>query len=151
MFKKLFLLVFIISLSLINISCKSKSNIPLNIDKNATPPILKNNTYQLTKHATNNRYGYDENYPVNLGFNNIVEKIDVKQYFNALAGPNNEELRYTFMESCCPFMTKSGELGTGVIDKYEITWKGKNKPTYMYVNLYEKGEILIPIGLTAKQ
>jgi hypothetical protein len=42
-------------------------------------------------------------------------------------------------------------MGAGLLDKYEITWEGQKKPIYLYINIYEKGDLLIPYGLNAKK
>ena len=38
-------------------------------------------------------------------------------------------------------------MGTGLLDKYEISWAGLKKPLYIYINIYEKGDVLIPYNL----
>ena len=140
----------ILTLSISLTSCKTNGIAILNIDNTAVAPPLKEKHYILTKKATDKKYGYTENLPINLGFANKLKAVDATYYLNALQGPNQQTISYKKMESCCPFITKSGEMGTGLLDKYEITWEGQKKSIYLYINIYEKGELLIPVGLTAK-
>lgn len=132
-------------------NCKTKSAAILNKDDNATMPQIKHNVFVVTEIATDKNYGYSENHPVNLGFASDIENNKASRYLEALAGPNGEKIIYTFVESCCPFFTETGGMGTGLLDKYEITWDGNKTPLYLYINSYEKGKILIPKGLTAKK
>lgn len=131
--------------------CKTKSASILNKDENAKMPLIKNNVFVVTKVATDKNYGYSENYPINLGFATSLERNKASRYLDALAGPNGEKIIYTFVESCCPFLTNTGGMGTGLLDKYKITWEGNSSTLYLYINSYEKGEVLIPKGLTAKK
>lgn len=42
-------------------------------------------------------------------------------------------------------------MGAGTIDIFEVTWVGQKTPIKMYINKYEKGEILIPVGFTQRK
>jgi hypothetical protein len=70
---------------------------------------------------------------------------------NALAGPNGEKITFTKLESCCPFPTKRSEMGAGFLDVYELKWVGQKKPILLYLNIYEKGILMVPVGLTLKK
>ena len=144
--KKIALLFFIV---VFVFSCKSNSLAILNKDDNAVMPVVENDIFIITKKATDKKYAYTENYPVNLGFSKSIPKNKVSRFFDALRGPNQEKISYTFIESCCPFTSESGSMGTGLLDKYEIKWTNNSSPIYIYINQYEKGEILIPFGLTS--
>ena len=37
------------------------------------------------------------------------------------------------------------------LDIYELTWDGKSTPIKLYLNIYEKGYLMVPIGLSIKQ
>ncbi len=142
-------LLFLSFLSII--ACKSNSASILNKNDNAIMPAIENDVFVVTKIATDKQYGYSENYPVNLGFSTSVPKKNASRYLDAIFGPSNQKISYEFIESCCPFTSKSGSMGTGLLDKYKITWSGNKTPLYLYINLYEKGDVLIPYGLTAKK
>jgi hypothetical protein len=70
---------------------------------------------------------------------------------NALAGPKGEKITFEKLESCCPFPTKRSEMGAGFLDVYQITWEGQKKPLILYLNIYEKGALLVPLGLSLKK
>lgn len=131
--------------------CKPSGLAILNKNDQAIAPPVKENVFVLTQKATDKKYGYSESLPVNLGFTNSIHQVKPEQYLKALSGPNQEEISYKFIESCCPFITKKGDMGTGLLDKYEISWAGLKKPLYIYINIYEKGDILIPYNLNAKK
>jgi hypothetical protein len=65
-----------------------------------------------------------------------------------LAGPNGEKITYIKLESCCPFPTKRSEMGAGLLDVYELKWEGLLKPIRLYLNIYEKGVLQVPVGLS---
>ncbi len=132
-------------------SCKPSGLAILNKNDQAIPPTVKENIFVLTQKATDKKYGYSESLPVNLGFTHSIHQVKPEQYLNALSGPNHEEITFKFIESCCPFITKKGDMGTGLLDKYEISWAGLKKPLYIYINIYEKGDVLIPYNLNAKK
>lgn len=129
-------------------ACTSTKNTIRNIDDTIPMPALsKEKTFVITETSTDSKYGFDEDYPVNLGFLPIQSaEINVKRYFGALSGPNGETLRYTKVDSCCPFPSKKNEMGAGIIDIYEVSWDGLKTPHRIYINLYEKGKVMAPRG-----
>ncbi len=147
---------FLLFLSLILItttSCVSTKSTLKNVDDNAPIPALtKENTFKLTQYSKDKNYGYDPDYPVNVFYQNTKnENLNAQRFLNALAGPNGEKITYTKLESCCPFPTKRHEMGAGFLDVYELTWQGKSIPIKLYLNIYEKGYLMVPIGLSIKQ
>jgi hypothetical protein len=42
-------------------------------------------------------------------------------------------------------------MGAGFLDVYEVTWHGQKKPIILYVNIYEKGLLKVPVGLSLKK
>ncbi len=147
---KLSLFVVLISLST---SCVSTKSTLKNVDDNAPQPVLsKDNTFVLTEYSKDNKYGYDADYPVNVFYINANdENLNAQRYLNALAGPNGEKITVTKIESCCPFPTKRIAMGAGFLDIYELTWDGQKKPIRLYVNIYERGYLLVPVGLSIKK
>ncbi|KGO86097.1 2-dehydro-3-deoxyphosphooctonate aldolase [Flavobacterium rivuli WB 3.3-2 = DSM 21788] len=129
-------------------SCTSTRNTIRNIDDTAIMPALsKEKTFVITEVSSDKKYGYDQDYPINLGFLPIqTAEINVKRYFGALSGPNGEKLTYKKTDTCCPFPSKKNEMGAGVLDIYEVTWEGLTEPKLIYINLYEKGKVLAPKG-----
>lgn len=133
-------------------SCISTKLTIKNIDDNAPiPKLLNKETFIITETTTDKKYGYDPDYPINVFYKNTKdENINSYRFLNALSGPNGEEIFYTKVETCCPFPSKRTDMGAGLLDIYEITWKGQSKPVRLYLNIYEKGYLYIPVGFTAK-
>ena len=133
--------------------CISTKSMLKNVDNNAPIPSLsKENTFIVTEYSKDLKYGFNEEYPVNVFYiNSKDENLNASRYLNALAGPNGEKITYTKIESCCPFPTKRTEIGAGYLDIYELKWEGQKKPIRLYINIYERGYILIPIGLSIKK
>lgn len=145
--------IFLIALLIGMASCSSTQSSLKNTDDAA--PNLKlstNNTFVITEYSKDRKYGYDKEYPINIFYNNTKnETINQGRFLNALAGPKGEKITYTKLESCCPFPTKRSELGAGFLDVYELKWQGQIKPVKLYLNIYEKGILMVPVGLTLKQ
>ena len=143
----------LIALLLIVTSCVSTKSTLKNVDDNAPTPQLKNNiTFVITEFSKDKRYGYDKNYPINIFYGNTNnESINQQRFLNALAGPKGEKITYTKLESCCPFPTKRSEMGAGFLDVYELKWVGQKKPILLYLNIYEKGILMVPVGLSLKK
>ncbi|MCF6133221.1 2-dehydro-3-deoxyphosphooctonate aldolase [Flavobacterium wongokense] len=146
------LTIFIVLISLFS-SCVSTRSTLKNVDNNAPlPKLSNNNTFVLTEFAKDRKYGYDADYPVNVFYINAKdENLNAERYLNALAGPNGETITFTKIESCCPFPTKNIDMGAGFLDVYELRWEGQDKPVRLYVNIYERGYLLVPMGLSIKK
>jgi len=127
-------------------ACTSTRNTIRNIDDTAVMPALtKEKTFVITEISSDKKYGYDQDYPVNLGFMSLpTAEINIKRYFGALSGPNGEKLTYNKVDSCCPFPSKKNDMGAGILDIYEVTWEGLKEPKRIYINLYEKGKVMAP-------
>jgi hypothetical protein len=114
--------------------------------------LTQENTFIITEYSTDKKYGYNKDYPINIFYNNTAnENINQQRYINALAGPKGEKITFTKLESCCPFPTKRSDMGAGLLDVYELKWDGQKKPILLYLNIYEKGAIRFPVGLTLKK
>ncbi|UWY26661.1 2-dehydro-3-deoxyphosphooctonate aldolase [Flavobacterium sp. TR2] len=133
-------------------SCVSTKSTLKNVDDNAPDLILKHdNTFSITQFAKDKKYGYDPDYPVNIFFQNTNnEALNETRFLNALAGPNGEKITYTRLETCCPFPTKRSNMGAGFLNVYELKWEGQKKPVKLYLNIYEKGILMVPMGLRLK-
>ena len=98
------------------------------------------------------KYGYDPDYPINVFFKNAKdENLNAERFLNALAGPNGEKITFTKIESCCPFPSKRSEMGAGFLDVFELKWEGQKKPIGLYLNIYEKGSLRVPMGLSVQK
>ena len=143
---------FLVCSFLVFISCGAPKSTLKNVDDKAPQPILKNNAFVLTEVSQDKKYGYDEDYPINIFYRSTTnDTINQDRFLKALAGPNGEAIRYKKLESCCPFPTKKSPNGAGFLDVYEITWDGCKKPLLLYFNIYERGKLLVPKGLTARK
>ncbi|MBY8961848.1 2-dehydro-3-deoxyphosphooctonate aldolase [Flavobacterium sp. D11R37] len=134
-------------------SCISTRNTIKNIDDKAPMPALSaDRNFILTEKATDTKYGYDPDYPVNLGFMPVQSaEINVKRFFGALTGPEGQEVSYRLVDSCCPFPSGKNNMGAGLLDIYEVTWHGLKEPKRIHINLYERGRIMAPAGFGIKE
>ena len=135
-------------LLIISFSCGSTKSTIRNIDDNApVPKLSKDNTFIITEFSTDPKYGYDPDYPINIFFKNTKDDaINQQRFLNALTGPKGEKVFFKRLESCCPFPTKHSEMGAGFLDVYEVTWVGLPRPILLYMNIYEKGKLMVPMG-----
>jgi hypothetical protein len=142
-----------IALVLIFTSCVSTQSTIKNIDNNAPNlQLAENNTFLISEFSKDRKYGYDKDYPINIFFESTRnEIINQQRFLNALAGPKGEKITYTKLESCCPFPTKRSEMGVGLLDVYELKWEGQKSPVILYLNIYEKGVLMVPFGLSLKK
>ena len=134
-------------------SCVSTKSTLKNVDDNAPVPKLNaDNSFVITSYSQDKKYGYDPDYPINVFFKDLKdETINQKRFLNALAGPKGEKITYTKTETCCPFPTKRNQIGAGFLDVYDITWEGQTVPLKLYFNIYEKGALMVPVGLSLKK
>lgn len=140
---------FLSAIALVFASCVSTRSTLKNVDDNAPTPQLKDNVFVITQTASDKKYGYDPDYPINVFYLNTKDdKINQQRFLNALAGPNGEKLVFNKVETCCPFPTKRNSMGVGLLDIYQITWQGNTTPIRLYFNIYEKGALMVPAGLT---
>ena len=145
--------VTLLILALLGGSCVSTKSTLQNVDDTAPIPKLKaDNTFILNTYSQDKNYGYDKDYPVNVFYQNTKnETINQQRFLNALAGPKGEKISYLKIETCCPFPTRRNEMGVGFLDVYEIRWDGLTVPLKLYLNMHEKGQLLVPLGLTLKK
>lgn len=148
--KKYFILLMLLT---IISSCVSTKSTLKNVDDNAPNlRLTSENTFVINQYSKDKKYGYDEDYPINIFYKNSKEDvINQQRFLNALAGPNGEKITYKKIESCCPFPTKKSEMGAGFLDIYELTWEGQTTPVKLYLNIYEKGVLMVPVGLSLKK
>ena len=148
--KKIALFILI---SILATSCVSTKSTLKNVDDNAPDLVLKqNNTFAITLFSKDKKYGYDPDYPINIFFQNTRnETLNETRFLNALAGPNGEKITYIRLETCCPFPTKRSDMGAGFLNVYELKWEGQKKSVRLYLNVYEKGILMVPMGLSLKK
>ena len=143
--------ILFIALSILISSCLSTRSTLKNVDDSAPDLVINNNnTFDIKLFSTNKKYGYDKDYPINIFYQTSKSDVNQERFLNALAGPKGEKITYTKLESCCPFPTKRSDMGAGFLDVYELKWEGQKKPIILYLNIYEKGILMVPFGLRLK-
>lgn len=145
--------IIAIALLFLSSSCISTKSTLKNVDDNAPIPRLsKDNTFVITEYSKDKKYGYNKDYPINIFYYNTYnEQLNEERFLNALAGPKGEKITYTKIETCCPFPSKRTAMGAGFLNVYEISWEGQKKPITLYLNIYEKGYLMCPMGLSIKK
>ena len=65
-------------------------------------PKVVNKAFQFTEYANDMKYGYDSDYPINIGLMlERQESIYIGYFFNGLVGPNNELIeKYEKIDTC---------------------------------------------------
>jgi len=110
------------------------------------------NTYLLVVQSIDKSYGYTERNAIKVGSEGGSGPLNERRFLNALLGPNGEAITYTRTGSCCAFKTPNGMIDNmGMLDRYSITVAGNSSPIILYLNMYDKGDLQIPVGFTAKK
>lgn len=146
--------LYILCLGLLMTACVSTQSTLQNVDNKAPNPKLDKakNAFVLSGVSQDPKYGYDPDYPINVFYLNANQiELNQQRLLNALAGPKGEVISYKKVDQCCPFPTKRTEMGAGSLDIYQITWPGQKTPLKLYLNGFEKGALLVPMGLTLKK
>jgi hypothetical protein len=115
--------------------------------------LLDETAYLITETTDDKTYGYDKSNPVKVGGSSDQSgPMNERRFLNGLLGPNGEQLRYFRAGSCCAFKTPNGLMNnTGLLDSYRVYWDGGKDTLNIYINMYDKGDLKIPVGLTARK
>lgn len=145
-------LIFFFGFALLLLSCSGSTLVIKNCsDKTPTPKLTAADTFVITQYSKEKRYGTEKEYPINVFYGSSKnDSINVKRFLNALVGPHGESLNYNKVKTCCPFKSSHSDMGVGLLDQYEITWPNQKTPMLLYFNNYEKGPLLVPVGLRLK-
>jgi hypothetical protein len=145
-------IVFIVGLIMLLISCVSTKSTLQNVDVAAPNLVVtKDNVFAITDFATDEKYGYDKDFPINIFYRNTAnDSINQQRFFNALTGPNGEKIFYEKVGVCCPFPSKNSFSGAALLDIYEVKWVGQKTAVTLYVNIHEKSKLMIPKGFKLK-
>lgn len=115
------------------------------------PRLLDHSTFLLSAIATDAAYGYSKEYPVKVGGAMQQQgSLNERRYLNALAGPEGEPITYNRRGSCCHFKTRNSPLGGGLLDIYEVIVEGSYDTLLLYLNMYDAGPLMAPVGFTIK-
>ena len=144
--------IYILGLALLLLSCGGSSLVIKNCsDKTPTPKLTSSDTFLLSEYSKEKRYGTEKEYPINVFYGSSKnDSINVKRFLNALVGPHGEPISYNIVKTCCPFASKHSEMGVGLLHQYELKWANQKTPLLLYFNNYEKGPLLVPVGLRLK-
>ena len=114
---------------------------------------IDDNTYFLQDISNDKTYGFEKSNPIKVGgINDGNGPRNQRRFLNALLGPNGEEIKYFRSGSCCPFKTPNGFINdTGMLDRYRVYWSGVKDTLNIYINIYDKGDLKVPSGLSAKK
>lgn len=93
-------------------------------------------------------YGYTESNPISVGRLHGGPR-DSELFLSALRGPEGQRVKFKRLGSCCPFETpNAGVGGMGVLDVYEVKYKGLKEPVFLFLNIYDYEKPKIPVGFT---
>lgn len=148
----------LITAVLIVMSCSSNKTITSKKDikligdtRTKAIEFINKDTYLLTETSDDPTYGYDESNPIKVG--GVHEKegpLNERRFLNALYGPNNIKMIFYRTGSCCPFQTPNGFIeNSGMLDHFRIVEMGGRDTLSIYINMYDKGDLKIPLGLRA--
>lgn len=113
--------------------------------------MIDNYTYRLEEYATDKSYGYEEGNPVKVGgADESSGPMNERRFLNGLTGPNGERIEYFREGSCCPFSSPNGFMGGGMLDKYRVFYRGSKDTVTIFINMYDKGDLFVPVGFKAK-
>lgn len=116
--------------------------------------LIDHQTFKLTEISTNPSYGLSKKNPIQVGGVDRSEgPLNERRYLNALLGPNGEQVFYSRLGSCCPTKSKNDPYGFGsvVLDIYQVVWEGSNDTISIYLNMYDYGVLMAPVGFTIKE
>ena len=153
--KKLF---YVFSIALLLVGCKTTARLGGKTEgmmdygsPRVKQKLINDQMFLIKEHATDKTYGYSEKNPIMVGQEDGGPKAE-RRFLNALAGPNGEKISYQRDGSCCAFFTKNGLFGdNGLLDMYEVTYEGIDKPIILYINMYDSDVLQVPVGFTLKK
>ena len=127
-------------------SCTSTKSTIQNIDYKAIRPKIEKNKFVLVQYATDAKYGYDKDFPINIGVASLSsENYFMNLFFNGITDEQGKPVTFEKIDTCCPVPSKHSKMGAGLLHKYKVTLS-ENVTKELYFNIYEKGEILCPKG-----
>lgn len=115
--------------------------------------FIDDNTYLLFQASADPSYGYSKQNPVEVGGAKEMEgPLNERRFLNGLLGASGEQVSHYRVGSCCPFKTPNAFIGNeGLLDVYRVNIAGSSDTLTLYLNMYDKGNLEIPVGFTAKK
>jgi hypothetical protein len=122
----------------------ASTSVPDSYYENAQKSVAPAAVATVSKEVT---YGVTAQNPIKVGGGIDGGVRGEQSYLNALRGPAGQPIIYRRQGSCCPFKTPNGLIdNTGMLDAYTVTWEGNAKSLTLYINMYDKGDLFIPVG-----
>ncbi|MCY0978456.1 2-dehydro-3-deoxyphosphooctonate aldolase [Chryseobacterium wangxinyae] len=100
---------------------------------------------KILESSKDSTYGFTEKNPIKVGGIGSGPHNE-RNYLNSLTGPNGEKVSYERRGSCCEFKSHNSPFGMGLLDKYAVTYEGKNDTVTVYLNMYDKAQTMAPLG-----
>ncbi len=104
----------------------------------------------LANTSDDKKYGFTSEKPVKVGTGPDGGPANNRAYLDLLRDANGKPVKYERKGSCCPYETENGLFGSGMLDKYEITFtnnKGKTVTATVFITFYDYEEPQILKGL----
>jgi hypothetical protein len=109
------------------------------------PSTLNRSVVPQCAAATSDAYGHDRATPVQVGGGAMYGPSRERSYLDALRGPEGQPVRYR----------RTGSLpapdGVTILDAYETTYDGLEKPITLYIDEYHFSDPVAPRGFTCGQ
>lgn len=99
--------------------------------------------------STDPRYGREPGNAIKVGGGIGPGPQNEVRYLSSLRGPNGEPIVFERLGACCQFATRNSPHGGGLIDVYLVIWKGQSNPIRLYLNMYDPGDLLVPMGFAS--
>lgn len=101
--------------------------------------------------STDPTFGRSPQNPIKVGTGNLRDGPSAERmYLNALRGPSGQPVEYERSGSCCQFETPNGLMGGGMLDVFEIRVDGTAESVKLYINMYDPGVLVAPMGFTPR-
>jgi hypothetical protein len=142
----------IILLLAVAVSCRTPKKIPGGDTRTKAVEMLDESTYKLTRFASDKTYAYTPENAVKVGGASTSSgPLNERRYLNALQSPDGKPVKYKRTGSCCPFLTPNAMIGDkGLLDRYLVYWEGGSDTLSIYINMYDEGDLFIPVGLKSR-
>jgi len=88
-------------------------------------------------------YGLTRTNPVLVAHLAGITPYSERLYLHRLRGPDGQPVEYRRAGSCCHFSTPNGVVAElGLLDVYEVRYRGLREPVTVYINMYDPGHSL---------
>lgn len=119
--------------------------------KNYRQSLNPNETFRIHAISTDASYGYSPDNAAEVGgAKDSQGPSNERTYLSSLTGPNGEKLKFFRAGSCCMVKSKNGLMGSAMLDKYQVYWRGATDTLSIYINMYDSSKLYAPLGLKIK-